>query len=67
MKRKHPKIETKRKRLTIVEMPMQRVCRACDNVMLHYRIKELGNKWFCTRTVSGLRRRGIEVSFGGPA
>jgi hypothetical protein len=59
----HPKIETKRKRLTIVDLPMQRVCRVCDNVMLHYRIKELGNKWTCTKQVSGLRRRGIEVSY----
>jgi hypothetical protein len=67
MKRGHARIETKRKHLTIVDMPMQRVCRACDNVRLHYRVKELGDKWLCTRTVSGLRRRGIEVSFGRPA
>jgi len=60
----HPKIETTRKRLTIADMPMQRVCRVCENVMLHYRIKELGNKWLCTRTVNGLRRRGIKVEYG---
>lgn len=59
---KHSKIETKRKRLTI-DNAMERVCRRCDNLTLHYQIRELGNKWICSRQVNGLRRRGIAVEY----
>ena len=57
----HAKIETKRKRLTIVDIPKHRVSN--DRLVLHYHIRELG-KWITAAQVNGLRRRGVKVEYG---